>query len=160
MAWLIQFKPRDTQRPWIHLAPAEGGVPFCREYQFAKAPVKAGVDLADAAATGERVCPKCFAELGDRRSEVVAEFEVAECLLSCEHDVSCSCMSGLRCAPFVDATALHWECAWLRVPHISVIRIGWTLWRYMPSRYIASGEVPCYGTGRGALFGGKQQGLW
>ena len=47
------------------------------EYQFAKAPVKSGVGLADAAATGERVCPKCFVELGDRRSEVVAE-----CLLS------------------------------------------------------------------------------
>ena len=76
MAWMIPFKPRDTQRPWIHLAPAEGSVLFCREYQFATAPVKSGVGLADAAATGERVCPKCFAELGDRRSGVVAEFEV------------------------------------------------------------------------------------
>ena len=78
MAWLIQFKPRDTQRPWIHLAPAVGGVPFCREYQFAKAPVKSDVGLADAAATGERereFAQKCFAELGDRRGEVVAEFE-------------------------------------------------------------------------------------
>ena len=63
-------------------------------------------------------------------------------------------MSGLRCAPAVDATALHWECTWPRVPYISVIRIGWTLWRYMPSRYTVSGEVPCYGAGRGALFGG------
>ena len=75
MAWMIQFKPRDTQRPWIHLAPAEGSVPFCREYQFAKAPEKSGVGLAGAAATGESVCPKCFAKLGDRRCEVVAEFE-------------------------------------------------------------------------------------
>ena len=76
MAWMIQFKARDTQRPWVHLAPAVGSVTFCREYQFAKAPVKSGVGLAGAAATGERVCPKCFAQLGDRRSEVVAEFEV------------------------------------------------------------------------------------
>ena len=34
-----------------------------------------------------------------------------------------------------------------------VIRIGWTLRRLMPSRYIVFGGVPCYGQG-GALFGG------
>ena len=78
MAWMIQFKPRDTQRPWVYQAPAEGSVPFGREYHFAKAPVKSGVGLAGAAASGMRVCPKCFAKLGDGRSEVVAEFEVGE----------------------------------------------------------------------------------
>ena len=37
MAWMIQLKPRDTQRPWVHLAPAEGSVPFLQ-----RAPVREG----------------------------------------------------------------------------------------------------------------------
>ena len=46
------------------------------------------------------------------------------------------------------------DCSWLRVPYTSVIRIGWTLWRYMLPWYTVSGGAPFVVlVGRELVFG-------
>ena len=74
LSWFIQFQPSERHRPWIHVTKEGGAVPFCRRVPFANPPVMHDTDFSAAAATGERLCPKCLVNLGGLASQFLHAF--------------------------------------------------------------------------------------
>lgn len=74
LRWLMQSRPQAGQRPWVHFSADQGNTPYCRSTPFKRDPVKQGTGVTEAAATGERPCPRCMSLMGDAGQKIVNEF--------------------------------------------------------------------------------------
>ena len=74
LRWLMQSRPQAGQRPWVHFAADQGNTPYCRSTPFKRDPVKQGTGVLEAAATGERPCPRCIALMREAGQQIANEF--------------------------------------------------------------------------------------
>ena len=74
LRWLMQSRPQAGQRPWVHFAADQGNTPYCRSTPFKRDPVQQGTGVIEAAATGERPCPKCMSLMREAGQQIVNEF--------------------------------------------------------------------------------------
>ena len=74
LRWLMQSRPQAGQRPWVHFAADKGNTPYCRSTPFKRDPVKQGTGVLEAAATGERPCPKCVSLMREAGQQIANEF--------------------------------------------------------------------------------------
>ena len=58
--WSIQYPPRVTQRPFIHLLHEVGANPLCRKTPFKTSPWRQGETFSGAVDEQSKFCPRCF----------------------------------------------------------------------------------------------------